>query len=165
MENKLKKPISKRAYAELRGLAHSTISRQVAAGLIPVTAAGRIDVDAADRARQSNLDPDRRLAARERTAPGASAFMDAKLRHMIARCAKTEAGVAALRQELVSAADVRAAYGKMIAFVRQRAGEIGASIADSLAAASDPVICQSLVDEEVHRALRAFADYQPAPKA
>jgi hypothetical protein len=50
-------------YARLRGLNRSTISRQVREGKIPVTADGRIDPVAADRARERNLDAGRRQDA------------------------------------------------------------------------------------------------------
>jgi hypothetical protein len=54
------------AYARARGLARSTISRQIRDGKISLTAAGLIDPKAADRARNRNLEPARRARAEQR---------------------------------------------------------------------------------------------------
>src|SRR5689334_22580636 len=51
--------VSKAEYARMRGLAKSTISREVQRGQIP-TVDGRIDPVAADRARNENLDQAKR---------------------------------------------------------------------------------------------------------
>ena len=62
--------ITAAAYAKLRGLSRSTVSRQVRAGQIP-TRNGLIDPIAADSAREKNLDPARRAGAelRKRNRP------------------------------------------------------------------------------------------------
>jgi hypothetical protein len=51
------------AYAKLRNLNKSTVSRQIKSGQIPVNAEGMVDPVAADRARERNLDPSKRLGA------------------------------------------------------------------------------------------------------
>ena len=62
--------ITAAAYAKLRGLSRSTVSRQVRAGQIP-TRNGLLDPIAADTAREKNLDPARRAGAelRKRNRP------------------------------------------------------------------------------------------------
>ena len=57
------KYITPSAYAKLRGLNKSTVCRQVKTGQIPVNSEGRLDPVAADRARELNLDPSKRLGA------------------------------------------------------------------------------------------------------
>jgi hypothetical protein len=68
---KTSKLITAAAYARLRGLAKSTISRQIRRGQIPVSAEGLLDPVAADRARERNLDQSKRLGAelRKRSLP------------------------------------------------------------------------------------------------
>jgi len=60
------KYITPSAYAKLRGLNKSTVCRQVKSGQIPVNSEGRLDPVAADRARERNLDPSKRLGAEAR---------------------------------------------------------------------------------------------------
>lgn len=57
--------LSPAEYARLRGLNRSTISRQIRAGQIP-THDGLIDPTEADGARERNLDPAKRVAAKMR---------------------------------------------------------------------------------------------------
>jgi phage terminase Nu1 subunit (DNA packaging protein) len=52
-----KKLITAAAYAKLRGLNRSTVSRQIRSGAIPTSGGGLIDPVAADAARERNLDP------------------------------------------------------------------------------------------------------------
>jgi hypothetical protein len=60
------KYITPSAYAKLRGLNKSTVCRQVKSGQIPVNSEGRLDPVSADRARERNLDPSKRLGAEAR---------------------------------------------------------------------------------------------------
>src|ERR1051325_316777 len=54
------------AYAKLRGLARSTVSRQIREGKIPTRNAGLVNPAEADRARSLNLDARRRQQAKDR---------------------------------------------------------------------------------------------------
>lgn len=61
MQQATKELITPAAYARLRGLNRSTVSRQIRDGVIPTTG-GMIGPEAADRARDSNLNQKRRKA-------------------------------------------------------------------------------------------------------
>jgi hypothetical protein len=117
-------PTTQRAYARSRGLDPSTVSRQVAAGIIPTRAvAGRrlIDARAADAARLEGLDPRRgggrgghhrhRRARPDGFEPGQARLLDALfaagpdlLRRLMLRAGGTEA----------EAARAVAAYGELV---------------------------------------------------
>ena len=51
--------MSQRRYASTRGLSRTAVRKQIELGIIPVAPDGKIDAEAADRARAENLDPSR----------------------------------------------------------------------------------------------------------
>jgi hypothetical protein len=114
------KLVSQAEYARIRGLAKSTVSRQVRSGVIPLVN-GKIDPAAADLAREGNLNPARRLAAACRKSahrqqpsrvveigsrPGSLAHAQLKIAEVKAKRAALE--LAALEGKLISADEVRA---------------------------------------------------------
>ena len=106
----MQKLISAAAYARLRNLNKSTISRQIADGTIPLTN-GKIDPVAADRARERNLNGIRReqvARVREKRAeqkPGPVAVPSAAERDAV-----HQAVVEALRQ--ATAPDVQLSFAR-----------------------------------------------------
>lgn len=116
-------PISKAEYARLRGLARSTVSRQVAAGFIEVDAAGRIDPEVADRARKERLDPSRgRPAEKNRKSEPRSGrgFAAARERREIALAGMAEFELKVRRLEFVDAAEIEREIAGIVLMARNR---------------------------------------------
>jgi hypothetical protein len=56
LSNKREKPMTQTAYAKARGVNKSTISKQIAAGILKLNKRGLVDPKEADAARANNLD-------------------------------------------------------------------------------------------------------------
>jgi len=67
-------------------------------------------------------------------------------------------------RKLLDVEDVRAAVSGMVIAFRAKALVIGDSLADKLAATSDPIACRELVDARVYEALESLVEY-PASAA
>ena len=61
--------------------------------------------------------------------------------------------------KLLDAEEVRAAVAGMVIDFRSKALVIGDSLADKLAATSDPIACREMVDARVYEALESLVEY------
>jgi hypothetical protein len=170
MQRKLIRPSE---YAKSRGLARSTVSRQIRAKQIP-THGGLVDPAEADEARRLNLDPSKRRKAADDDPPQPmqqrrhygpttdGTYLAARTKHEIAKAEKAALEAGLLRGLLVRTEEVKAAYESMISAVRTRFLSIGHKLGPLLAIEIEPIVCQSLVDEAVHEALHEFTEWRPA---
>ena len=88
-------------------------------------------------------------------------FVAAQLRKEIATADLNELKVAKGRGEVVDIAEINAYVSGMIIRSRDILLRIGPELRDRLAAESDPIRIQALIDGEVYRALGVLSEYRP----
>ena len=91
---------------------------------------------------------------------GTISLAEAQLRHELAKATKTEFEVAKLKGTLVDAYEAACAWGTMITSARNRALLIPSKIAPKVAAVSDVVSCQEILDREIRSFLTELSEYQ-----
>jgi hypothetical protein len=103
------------------------------------------------------LDPDAAPAGEG----GTISLAEAQLRHELAKATKTEFEVAKLKGTLIDAYEAAVEWGTMITSARNRALLIPSKIAPKVAATSDVVSCQEILDREIRSFLTELSEYRP----
>lgn len=93
-----------------------------------------------------------------------STFATIQRTRELLRIKREQITIAALEGKLVSLHDVRQFEGQQISQVKNALLTIGGELRDELAASTDPVECQALVDTRIHQALRLISQWKPQPK-
>jgi len=165
--------ISMSEYARRRGCSEAAVRHAVRANRISLID-GRVDPVAADAqwARNTRVragsrpadDVNLRASAAAPGPPGAAqepqadAYYVVKARRECAEADLAELKLAELRGELVRVADVRAAYAKRAAGLREAILQLPARLSAQLAAESDQAKCHDLLQADLHGILAQLVE-------
>jgi hypothetical protein len=122
----------------------------------------------AARQEQLNLDPEDADELSQTPAPrsgDASPLGRAQLAHILLRVKEKRLTVDQMEGKLVPLASVRAFEAQAFTEVRNQLLGIGAELRDDLAAETDAVRCQALIDDRISQALTVLAAWTPDQEA
>lgn len=160
--------ITQAEYARRRGCDPTSVRDAIRAGRITLID-GKIDPDVADvqwarnsRARvgsgQRAAEPPAAPAGDDLTAPRLLTYEEARRRRELAEAQKAELQLAELQGDLIRTADVRAAYAKRAAGLREALLQIPARLAAVMAAETDQAKCHDLLQSELHQVLAQITE-------
>lgn len=164
--------ITQAEYARRRGVDPTSVRDAIKAGRITLID-GKIDPDVADvqwarnsRARvRTGQEPPVRNPTHPQThglptgdddpitAPRLLTYEEARRRRELAEAQKAELQLAELQGDLIRTADVRAAYAKRAAGLREALLQIPARLAAVVAAEGDQAKCHDILQAELHQVL------------
>jgi hypothetical protein len=155
--------LTQAAYARHRGVTRQAVREAIRAGRITVDADGLLDPVAADAQWQARTRPRARPAggasqAAPDTTAGGTGYLEAKRRQAVADAEVAELRLAELRGELVRVADVRHAYGRRLAGLREALLSLPPRLAPVLAAEPDQLRVLRALEDALHHALRESAE-------
>ncbi|MBZ5620053.1 MAG: hypothetical protein LAQ69_15210 [Acidobacteriia bacterium] len=160
--------VSQRAYAKMRGLHPSTISRQVRSGAIP-SHDGLIDPNEADAARAANLDPIRGRRKQQASAasdPASDAtgapppFSESHARKEKSLADTREMEAATMRGKLHNVADCDRRIGLLIVATKDALLSLPPRLMNALSVETDPGACLQIVKAGIERALYQLIEAQ-----
>lgn len=162
--------ITQAEYARRRGVDPTSVRDAIRAGRITLID-GKIDPDVADvqwarnsraRVRTGQEPPQRNPSAPaaddDLTAPRLLTYEEARRRRELAEAQKAELQLAELQGDLIRTADVRAAYAKRAAGLREALLQIPARLAAVVAAEADQAKCHDLLQAELHQVLAQITE-------
>jgi hypothetical protein len=159
--------VSRRKYAEMRGVSHTAVNEAVREGKIPLVD-GKIDPAVADAAWERNRDacqPSKLAAAVEPVqtsatpAPdvsGEPSRADAQREYWQLRAEEKKLDLRERESELISAEEEEKALGEVIETSKNLLLLIPENLADRLAASRDSIECRNMVEHEIRLALEAI---------
>ena len=121
---------------------------------------GRYDLTAAEALHEGTALPSAAPSLETKDGPITKAEADRRFVEAKARRAEIQNQV--LSGELIKAADVKLAIGKMISAARQRLLSIGHKLAPTLAVEDDVLVVQAAIDDAIYEALQELSAYQAA---
>lgn len=167
--------ISRRKYAESKGVSEGAVRKAIAAGKIPVVD-GMIDPEIADAAWERNRDaqqPSKMAAPVQQDLPaqqeiplgpepkaGSLAAMQA--RHTEAKAVLTEMKVREMEGQLGDVAEMERAFADLVLASQNLLLTVGNKVKRQLAASRDEMECGAIVDREIREALKILSRYRPA---
>lgn len=182
----MKKLLSIRAYAKLKGVSDAAIRKPLASGLLKLHGK-KIDTEEADAALKQGLDPGQVESGNSKLAKlagnKAAAKPNGKWPEMVSLYeARTARANFSARREKIAVErekmELEKAQGKLIdrqVFIdqfaqlviaaRTRFLEIPSKLAPQMAAEEDPVVCQALLDQAITEALEELGNYGSTQRA
>ncbi len=161
--------------ARVLGISRERVYQLTRSGKISREKDGKYDVAAVRSALRSNLDTRQNAPSRGEKRPSTESpafdgpFTDyqsptlanVQLQHEIARAAKAQLELKRLKGTYVVAEEVKRAWGEHITAVRSRILLIPGKLAPRVAVEKDVLVCQEILEREIHSVLTELSEYQP----